>query len=112
MLRLGEGRMEAVRSNWKLDERQLALENLHALLYQGKLTGSLLLPLRAEESGSVDLKLEGMNVGLMAKDLKKLPVKLDGEASGTLKGKIEPAKANGERELNSRLDLTAPKLRV
>jgi hypothetical protein len=91
---------------------QLALENLSARLYEGKLTGSLLLPLRERESGSVDLKLEDMNVGLLAKDLKQLPIKLDGEASGTLKGKIEPAKANGERELTSRLDLTAPKLRV
>jgi hypothetical protein len=90
----------------------LALDDLSATLYQGKLTGSLLLPLRAEESGSIDLKLEGMNVGLLADDLKKLPVKLGGEASGTLKGKIEPAKADGERELTSRLDLNAPKLRV
>ncbi len=111
-LKAGEVSVDSFRSDFKLDEHQLSLEKLNAQLYQGKVTGSVALPLRAEDAGAVNVKLDGLNVGLLAKDLKELPVKLDGEASGKLEGKVAPATREGEREFTSRLDLDAPKLRV
>jgi hypothetical protein len=111
-LRLGDFTFESVRSGWKIDPKRVLLEDVTASLYQGRVTGSATLPLDPKETGTVNFALKSLNVGAMTKDVKGLPVRLSGEASGTVEGKLAPAAAGGEREFSAELNLDAPKLRV
>jgi uncharacterized protein involved in outer membrane biogenesis len=111
-LKLGDVNFSALKTGWKLDERKLTLSDLSAQLYKGQVSGSAVMPLRDEEGGSIDLAVKGLDVGGLVKDLKGFPLRLSGEASGKLEGKLNPAKAGGERELISQLNLDAPRLLV
>src|SRR5205823_6551113 len=59
-----------------------------------------------------DLTVKSLNVSDLVRDLPGFPVRITGEMSGTLDGKLSEAKPNGEREFSSRLNLDAPKLKV
>ena len=111
-LTLDRFKVDSLSFKWDLDGDRLKLTDAKASLYQGDVTGSAVLPVRAAAAGAVDLRLDGVDVQALAKALPVVPVQVSGKASGTLTATLPPAGPDGERAATARIDLTAKQLRV
>lgn len=100
--------VEDLRVHWELDGNKLAL---NAALYEGKVTGSALLPKDDKSTGRLDLQVQELNVGRVAKAL-RMPVALEGRVAGTLQGTFTPGVKDQEGKAEVHIDFKSPKLRV
>jgi hypothetical protein len=103
--------LSSARFRWSSDGKTLSLSKLDVRLYGGATTGSAVLPLQSTASGSVDLKLKDLDARHLVKDL-AVPVKIEGQVGGVVKGTLPPAQAGKMRVGTFDLDVTAPKLQV
>ena len=97
---------------WEGDPNRLKVSDLRARLYGGELTGSAVLPLRAALPGSVEVRIQNLDVGVLSQDVPNLPIRLEGRATGRLEGTLSAAEGGRPREFTSKLELQAPQLRV
>jgi translocation and assembly module TamB len=97
---------------WETMPDRLFLYAIDARLYQGRVRGSALQPLRANVPASADLALEGVQVETFARRLLGRQLTLQGLASGTYHAQWGPAGDDGVRENTTQLDLSSPLLRV
>lgn len=97
--------------HWETDSARINLTNLDVRLYGGAATGIAILPLRENVAGTVNLKLAKLEARELIKDL-AVPIKVDGQIDGVLKGTLPPTAEGKTRTANFDLDVTAPKLRV
>jgi hypothetical protein len=97
---------------WQGDATRLHLTDIGATLYQGEVAGAAELPLQASEPGSLELRFDGVDVGALADDLPGVPLRLSGQAGGTVVARLEAEDGAGHREAGARLELTAPRLGV
>ncbi len=111
-LTLDRFKVDSLSVKWDLDGDRLKLTDAKAALYQGDVTGTATLPLRATTAGAVDLRLDGVDVQALAKSLPAVPVQVSGKASGTVAATLPPAGPDGERAATAKVDLTAKKLSV
>jgi len=111
-LTLDRFKVDSLSFKWDLDGDRLKLTDAKASLYQGDVTGSVTLPVRAAAAGAVDLRLDGVDVQALAKSLPAVPVQVTGKASGTVAATLPPAGPDGERAATAKIDLTAKKLSV
>jgi translocation and assembly module TamB len=102
----------ALTFRWQGDANRIRVRDLHARLYGGELTGSAVLPLRPTIAGSVDLRIQDLDVGALSQALPNLPTRLEGRATGSLAGTLSPVEGGRSREFTSKLELQAPQLRV
>ena len=111
-LTLDRFKVDSLSFKWDLDGDRLKLTDAKAALYEGVVTGSAVLPVRASAAGAVDLRLDGVDVQALAKSLPAVPVQVSGKASGTAAATLPPAGPDGERAATAKVDLTAKKLSV
>jgi translocation and assembly module TamB len=97
---------------WESDDQRLTVKDAHASLYGGTVKGTAVVPLTPTAAGNLDVRVEEVDVGELAKDLALVPVRLEGKAGGTLKGTFAAAGPGQERPLSVALDLQATRLRV
>jgi hypothetical protein len=109
-LKIQAVRVAALRFNWKFED-SLKLTDVKATLYEGEVSGTAIVPMDAKQVGSLNLSFQNVDVGAFVRDIPAIPLKLEGTASGTIKGK-SPAVEAGERTFDADLELQAPKLRV
>jgi translocation and assembly module TamB len=103
--------VSTIRFHWTTSGKTFDLSNIDLRLYGGQASGSAVLPLDPAAAGNVNLKLEKLDAKQLVKDL-DLPVKIEGEIGGVVKGTMPPAPAGEVRTAMMELDVTAPKLRV
>jgi hypothetical protein len=111
-LRVDRFEVGTVAFHWESDGEHLRLSDVHSGLYQGDVTGSAVLPLRASAAGSIDLQFRKLDIGALTRALPVVPLRVEGQADGTLEGTIARAAPNGTHSLATKLDVTAPRLRV
>ena len=111
-LTLDQFKIDSLSFQWDLGADQLKAKDVKASLYQGAVTGSAALPVRAAAAGDVNLHLDGVDMQALAKSLPALPVRVEGRASGTVQATLPPAGPDGERAATAKVDLTAKRLRV
>ncbi len=97
--------------HWSESNDTLKLTDLKAGLYGGEVTGGADVPLAAKRDGKLDLRVEGVDVGELVRDVPAIPLRLEGKVGGTVKGTL-PAVDDGSRRFDADIDLAAPKLRV
>jgi hypothetical protein len=102
----------AVRFRWKGDSQRLQVTDVRAGFEGGELTGTATIPLRPTDAGNVDLRFHNLDVGALAQSVARMPLQLQGRASGSLQGTLPPAKNGGQREFTAQLDLQAPEIRI
>ena len=111
-LMLDQFKVDSLTFKWDLDGDRLRATEVKASLYQGDVTGSAALPIVAAAAGDLDLRLDGVDVQALAKSLPAVPLRVEGQASGTVKMALPPAGPDGERAATAKVDLTAKRLRV
>jgi translocation and assembly module TamB len=111
-LALDQFKVQSLSFKWDMDNDRVKLTDVKAGLYDGVISGTAVVPIRAAATGDVDLRLENVDVRGLAKSLPAVPVRLQGRATGTVKVTLPPAGPNGERPATGKIDLTAKALRV
>jgi hypothetical protein len=126
-----------VRFRWDSTTDRIDVKDLRAKLYGGELTGSAAVPLAflepapadagkgREKDGRVDLDFKDVDVGALSTDLfragattpagqtaAKPPFRLEGQANGSIRATLTPPAPGRERDLNARVELHSPRLRV
>ncbi|MFO0967269.1 MAG: AsmA-like C-terminal region-containing protein [Gemmataceae bacterium] len=96
----------------ELSKGKLVVSSLTAHLYDGQASGAAVIPLSSETPGHVNVRLKGVDAAALARDIPKMPVRIQGRINGELKGTLPAAAPGKERTFNVQLDVTAPKLRV
>ncbi|MBV9123282.1 MAG: hypothetical protein JO112_07995, partial [Planctomycetes bacterium] len=97
---------------WDSTGDRLTLKNLGGVLYGGKLSGQGVVPLQPNVAGDVEVTLRNFDLGALARDVPSLPVRLAGQAGGTIHAAFPPVKSGQERAVTARVDLQAPQLQV
>jgi translocation and assembly module TamB len=97
---------------WKNDPDRLRLTDLRAELYDGKVTGSAVLPLKPTVAGNVEIQLKDVDVAALGKAVPAVPVRLEGRASGSLDATLAAAVPGKERTITAKVELEAPRLRI
>jgi translocation and assembly module TamB len=109
---IGTAKVEKVAFTWAADEDAVMVRDIRSDLYQGMIAGSARFPLNRTEAGGFDLTFRDIDAAALTRAVPDIPVRLEGEVSGTLKGKLPPADVADARRAEATLDLTAPRLRV
>jgi hypothetical protein len=111
-LRISDLQFQDAHLVWTSDADRVSVKQIKAVLYDGEVTGSAAVPLRPTAAGAVDLHLRNLNLGALVKSLPQVPVKVQGQASGSVKGTISAAPAGKERQVTMNVDLQAPRMIV
>jgi hypothetical protein len=104
--------VDSVVFKWSLEENRIRVTDISAKLYQGTITGTATVPLKETVAGEADLKIDGVDAQRLVKALGVVPVKIEGRVSGTAGGTLTGAAPNKPRELTTKVELAAPKMRV
>jgi translocation and assembly module TamB len=97
---------------WQSDADRVNVNDIQAHLYGSELSGSAVLPLRPSVAGNVDVGIRDLDVGALSRDVPKMPVQLEGRASGRLEGTLNTEAPGQPRQFRAKLELQAPQLRV
>ncbi|HLJ93696.1 MAG TPA: AsmA-like C-terminal region-containing protein [Gemmataceae bacterium] len=111
-LAIDQFKIGQVSFRWQSNLERFRLMDLQASLYGGTLTGTATLPLEPSVAGTVQVRIQNLDVGAASKDLPNLPIRLEGRATGQLEGSIPAVQAGHLREFSSKLELQALQLRV
>jgi hypothetical protein len=111
-LALDQFKANSLSFKWDMDNDRVKLTDVKAGLYDGAISGTAVVPIRAAAAGDVDLRLDNVDVQALAKSLPAIPVRVQGRATGTVKVALPPAGPGGERPATGKIDLTAKALRV
>jgi hypothetical protein len=95
-----------------VEQGRLQLADLQAALYGGKVTGTVDVPLRADQPGRVRLQFADVDLGALVRDLPEVPVRVEGRAGGKIDGTLPPPAAGQPRSFEATVELAAPSLRV
>src|SRR5262249_17355349 len=98
--------------SWAREGASLRLRNLEARLYKGEVTGSALVPLSESAAGKVDLRIKDVDIQALAKAVPAVPLRLEGQVSGSVTAELPAAAPARPRALQTDLSLSAPRLRV
>jgi hypothetical protein len=107
-----ELRSAAARLSVARDGAGIAVEDIKATLYRGELTGTALVPVRADVPGRADLRVKDVDVQELARTVPEVTLRLEGRVSGSVKGQLEAAPPGGSRAVRADVEVTAPRLRV
>jgi hypothetical protein len=102
-------RVDSLRFRWAKTNDVLKVSDIKAGLYEGDLTGSVDVPLAAKREGKVDVHADGVDVGALLRDVPQVPLRVEGKASGSVKGTLTAGEA---RSFDGELELSAPRLVV
>lgn len=105
-------KLGTLRTRYDLGTERLQLADLHAELYGGELVGTASLPLKSDAAGRIDLELKKLDTTNLTKDVPQTPIRLEGDAEGTVHVTIPPAPPGRDREITADVQLRAERLRV
>lgn len=103
---------DTLSAKWKLTPERVTVSDLKAGVFKGSVSGLIDYPLVPEATGEVNVKFQKVDAAAVAAAFPKLPVKLTGEVSGDVTGKLPAAKPGEERPIAADVNLTAPRLTV
>jgi hypothetical protein len=109
---LNDFKLGTVHTRYDLDTERVRLTDLHAQLYGGELVGTAALPLKPSVPGQVDLELKKLDTTNLTKDVPQTPIRLEGDAEGSVHVAIPPAPPGRDREVTADVQLRAERLRV
>jgi translocation and assembly module TamB len=109
---INDFKLGTLHTRFDLDTERVRLTDLHAELYGGELVGTASLPLRSNVAGQVDLELKKLDTTHLTKDVPQTPIRLEGDAEGSIHGAIPPAPPGRDREITADVQLRAERLRV
>lgn len=96
---------------WQSTDNRVFIDQLKALAYDGTIAGTATLPLDAGP-GKVQLRIDNLSVGRLARLRFGLDRQIDGKASGQVEVKLGPQHGDRPRNVSMRLELLAPRLDV
>ncbi|HEY7313884.1 MAG TPA: YdbH domain-containing protein [Gemmataceae bacterium] len=105
-------KVEDLSFRWTKEKNRLKLERIKADLYDGSVSGSAVVPLAADATGTAKLRIRDLDVQALVKALPVFPVRLEGKVSGTVNGELAAARADRPRSWTTDVELEAPKLRI
>ena len=111
-LTLDTAHLAAVSFRFALVSNGVKISDLKANLYKGTLVGTATLPLKSADAGDIALQFKKVDANALVRDLPSIPIRLDGNASGSLTIKVLAALPGKTRETTTVVDLKAPDLRV
>jgi hypothetical protein len=111
-LTLSGAEIDSLRMKWKGDERRIQVPTLEARLYDGRITGSAVLPVSSSEAGSASLRLDDIRLRKIAERMGGLPFRVEGILSGTAEATISAAGKDQPRRVSAQLEVDSPQLRV
>jgi hypothetical protein len=111
-VKLENAKVKSLSCRWEPAGDVLKVSDVKARLYGGEVTGSADVPLAPDREGKLDLRLQDVDVGALVQDLPAVPLRLEGNVNGSLKGTLPAAREGGERSFDGEVELTSPKLRV
>jgi hypothetical protein len=111
-LKVSDVQLRGLKFRWNGNTDRIRLADIRARLYGGDLTGSAQVPLQATIPGTLDLRFTGLDVGALAKDLSGLALRVEGQASGKVEGRLCVARPGQEREFTGSTELDSPSLQV
>jgi hypothetical protein len=112
MLTLARFRLDEVSLAWARNGDALALTDVDARLYGGRIAGKATVPLTAKETGKFELTASEVEAKDLANALAPLPLRLEGRVSGTLTADVAAADKDGTRKTTLDMELTAGRLRI
>jgi uncharacterized protein involved in outer membrane biogenesis len=105
-------KIDSLALDWVKNLKDWSLRSIRVRLYGGEVTGSAVVPVAPSAEGKADLRLKDVDAQAFSKAVQTVPVKLEGQVSGTVSGKLTPEKAGRPRSLSADIELSAPRLRV
>jgi translocation and assembly module TamB len=130
-LKLDAIKIDDLKLNWDGNCDRIELTEIRAAMYHGDVTGSAAVPLgaaNAAASAPVRLQFKDLDVGGMTQDVLAVmiprstpapegaranpPLRLEGQASGTVEGRLTPADLDGQPGFSGQVDLRSQRLRV
>lgn len=111
-LKVANAKLESVSFEFSADRERIALERFQTTLYGGQVSGSAVVPLADTVGASLNAAWNNLNIGQLANDLVKLPVKLSASVSGSLAASAPAEHVNDFEAWNVRADFNAPDLRA
>jgi uncharacterized protein involved in outer membrane biogenesis len=109
---VGETPGDTLTARFKFSPHRVTVSDLKAGLFKGSVSGSADVPLTADKAGEFAVKFSEVDAASVAAAFPKVPVKLTGQVSGEVGGKLPVAKPGEERVVAADLSLTAPRLTV
>jgi translocation and assembly module TamB len=107
-LAVADVRLSKLHADVALADEALALNKIDAELYQGRVWGSVTVPLKEKVKGTADLHIEEVDLKGLARALPNVPLKLEGRVSGKVTGEL----AAGGRSGSFDVDLKSDRLKV
>jgi hypothetical protein len=104
--------LDSLACDWSAGRRELELRNIRARINGGKVSGTATVPLLSDAAGRADLRLRDVNAARLLRAMPNMPVRVEGELSGTLQASVTAAASGRPRAFSTRLELTAPRLGV
>jgi hypothetical protein len=89
-LRLGKAHLDRLSLRWAIDDNKVKVRDLQAALYRGQVTGSAEVPLSLQAPGRADVAIHAVDLHALAASLEKVPLRVDGQMSGTAVGLFRP----------------------
>jgi translocation and assembly module TamB len=112
-LRVDQFPVEKLDFRWSVDPDRVKLTDLRSRLFGGEVTGEASVPLHAGAAGAIDLKLKGVDLAELSKQVPSAAgLKFEGKADGSVKATIPEAKPDQPRLTTAEVDVSAPKLKV
>ncbi|QEL20849.1 hypothetical protein [Limnoglobus roseus] len=99
-------------AKWAVTPEHFTVTGLDAELFNGKLSGSAGVPLKADKKGEFALTFTDIDAKTVGAVFPKIPVRVTGQVTGKVAGTIPVAKPNQQRSLTADLNLTSDKLTV
>ncbi|HZZ77354.1 MAG TPA: hypothetical protein VFE62_02485, partial [Gemmataceae bacterium] len=96
---------------WKLDKETVSISDASASVYDGKVAGSATIPIDGNAPTTFDLTVADVNARSVVADL-RMPISVDGKASGKLHGAIAPATPKMPAKADFDVDLQSDRMRV
>lgn len=103
-LRIRKVAVGSIRSRWLIDSNTLTLLELEGKLFQGQLNGKGCIPLVAQKSGQMQLRLSNLDLALVCSCWVEIPVTLRGFANLDLVATLPIAGAETPREWTTRIE--------
>lgn len=99
-------------AKWAVTPDRVTVTDLDAEVLRGTLSGSVDVPLKADQKGDFKLTFKEIDAKAVGAVFPKIPVRVTGQVTGEVKGTIPAAKPNEPRRPTADLSLSSDRLTV
>ncbi len=105
-------KIDTLSLRFAVDEKAVQLSDLDVRLYDGTVRGAATLPLVPTTAGSARVNFQNLDLGRLAGDASKLPVKAQGVCQGKLSVEIPPGRLEQIAQWEIHASIDAPEIDV